>query len=80
MAIPDVIDAELRNRDASVLVVDDPDTVAEQCWDAGLTVLLHDRGEGAAPIFVVDLFGRLIALMPRETESAADVFADEEKA
>jgi len=48
-----------------VLEVDDPDSVAQRCWDAGLTVRLHQDETGRAPVSVIDSFGRRVDLVPR---------------
>src|SRR6185295_4282494 len=50
-----------------VLEVDDPDSVAQRCWDAGLTVRVHQDETGRAPVSVIDPFGRRVDLVPRAT-------------
>ena len=49
-----------------VLDVDDPDELAQRCWDAGFTVRMHQDPTGRAPVSVFDPFGRRIDLAPRE--------------
>ena len=50
-----------------ILEVDDPDSVAQRCWDAGLTVRVHQDETGRAPVSVIDPFGRRVDLVPRAT-------------
>jgi len=49
-----------------VLDVDDPDDLAQRCWDAGFTVLVNQDSTGRAPVSVFDPFGRRVDLAPRE--------------
>lgn len=54
------------------LVVDDPEEVAERCWDAGFTVQVIQDATGRASISLVDPFGHRIDLVPRMETSSAD--------
>jgi hypothetical protein len=49
-----------------VLDVEDPDDLAQRCWDAGFTVRMHQDATGRAAVSVFDPFGRRIDLAPRE--------------
>jgi hypothetical protein len=51
------------------LEVDDPDSVAQRCWDAGLTVRLRHDEMGRASMSVIDPFGRQVDLVPRTTRT-----------
>ena len=46
------------------LHVDDPDLMAQRCWDAGFTVRVRQDATGRAPVSVYDPFGRRIDLVP----------------
>ena len=48
-----------------VIDVDDPDLVAQRCWDAGFTVRVGEDETGRAPVSVIDPFGRRVDLMPK---------------
>ena len=48
-----------------VIDVDDPDLLAQQCWDAGFTVRVGEDETGRAPVSVIDPFGRRLDLMPK---------------
>ena len=45
--------------------VDDPDLLAQRCWDAGFTVRVREDETGRAPVSVIDPFGRRLDLMPK---------------
>ena len=53
-----------------VLDVDDPDELAQRCWDAGFTVRMHQDPTGRAPVSVFDPFDRRIDLAPVQAASA----------
>jgi hypothetical protein len=55
------------NASPIVLDVDDPDGLAQRCWDAGFTVRLNQDSTGRAPVSVFDPFGRRVDLAPRES-------------
>lgn len=58
--------ADLGSRAAPILLhVDDPDALAQRCWDAGFTVRVRQDETGRAPVSVIDPFGRRIDLAPR---------------
>ena len=46
-----------------VLSVDNPDALAERCWDAGYSVRVHHDATGVT-MSVIDPFGRRIELVP----------------
>ena len=46
------------------VVVDDPDELAQRCWDAGFSVLVNEDATGGAPVSVIDPFGRRVDLVP----------------
>ena len=48
-----------------VIAVDDPDLLAQRCWDAGFTVRVGEDETGRAPVSVIDPFGRRLDLMPK---------------
>lgn len=48
-----------------VIDVDDPDLLAQRCWDAGFTVRVGEDETGRAPVSVIDPFGRRVDLMPK---------------
>jgi len=48
-----------------VIDVDDPDLLAQRCWDAGFTVRVGEDETGRAPVSVIDPFGRRLDLMPK---------------
>jgi hypothetical protein len=51
---------------ASIVIdVDDPDLLAQRCWDAGFTVRVGEDETGRAPVSVIDPFGRRVDLMPK---------------
>lgn len=47
-----------------VLEVDEPEEVAERCWDAGFAVHVRDEADGSCVLSVTDPFGRRIELAP----------------
>jgi hypothetical protein len=49
-----------------VIDVEDPDALAQRCWDAGFTVRVNRDTAGSAPVSVFDPFGRRVDLAPRE--------------
>ena len=49
---------------AIVLPVENPDAVAQRCWDAGFTVRVGQDRSGEATISVIDPFGRRLDLAP----------------
>lgn len=58
--------ADLGSRAAPILLhVEDPDALAQRCWDAGFTVRVRQDETGQAPVSVVDPFGRRVDLAPR---------------
>lgn len=69
------IDAGPGTRAPIALVVDDPEILAERCWDAGFTVCVRDASEGDPSIVVTDPFGRPIELVPRLSEIGEEVGA-----
>jgi catechol 2,3-dioxygenase-like lactoylglutathione lyase family enzyme len=62
-----------------VLHVDDPDGLAERCWDAGFSVQVHQDATGQTLVSVVDPFGRRIDLAPRVTARTPCLTAFEEQ-
>lgn len=56
-------------------VVDDPEHLAQRCWDAGYTVLVGQEKTGRALISVVDPFGRRIDLVPSATVEEGETVA-----
>jgi hypothetical protein len=62
------IDAGPGTRAPIALVVDDPELIAERCWNAGFTVCVRDNHAGDTAIVVTDPFGRQIELVPRLSE------------
>lgn len=57
--------ADLGSRAAPILLhVEDPDAVAQRCWDAGFTVRVRQDERGRAPVSVFDPFGRRVDLAP----------------
>jgi hypothetical protein len=54
-----------------ILDVDDPDELAQRCWDAGFTVRMHQDPTGRAPVSVFDPFDRRIDLAPRARAMSA---------
>ena len=48
-----------------VIDVDDPDLLAQRCWDAGFTVRVGEDEAGRTPLSVIDPFGRRLDLMPK---------------
>jgi len=61
------------------LEVDDPNEVAERCWDAGFDVLVGGDATGGALVSVLDPFGRRIELTPRDGAMDACLAAGEEQ-
>jgi catechol 2,3-dioxygenase-like lactoylglutathione lyase family enzyme len=47
-----------------VLEVDEPEEIAERCWNAGFPVHIRDEADGASILSVTDPFGRRIELAP----------------
>ena len=47
-----------------LLLVEDPDALAQRCWDAGFTVRVGQDVTGRAPVSVIDPFGRRLDLAP----------------
>ena len=62
-----------------MLEVDDPDALAQRCWDAGFTVRVHQDATGRAPVSVIDPFGRRIDLAPMEASTSPRLAAGEEE-
>jgi hypothetical protein len=62
-----------------ILEVDDPDTVAQRCWDAGFTVRVQQDETGRAPLSVIDPLGRRVDLVPQAALSIAQARASRER-
>ena len=62
-----IVEVRPRNGGAAPIAidVDDPELLAQQCWDAGFTVRVGEDGTGRAPVSVIDPFGRRLDLMPK---------------
>lgn len=59
----------LRNTRVRVLLgAEHADDLAERCWDAGFTVLVHQGSVGRASLTLVDPFGRHIDLVSTNRE------------
>jgi catechol 2,3-dioxygenase-like lactoylglutathione lyase family enzyme len=61
------------------LDVDDPDLLAQRCWDAGFTVRVRQDEAGRAPVSVIDPFGRRVDLAPRAEQVGARLAAGGEE-
>lgn len=59
------------------LVVDAPNEIAEQCWDAGYTVRLRDAdvGDSCSAFLITDPFGRTIALTRGAAQQSVECMA-----
>ena len=62
-----------------MLEVDDPDSVAQRCWDAGFTVRVQQDETGRAPVSVIDPFGRRVDLAPLADTSSSDLRVSKEQ-
>jgi len=62
------------------LYVDDPEVLAERCWDAGYVVRVYDDATGEAHLSVMDPFGRRVDLLARRTHEGPRIPAGEEEA
>jgi len=63
-----IVEVRTANGGASapiVIDVDDPDLLAQRCWDAGFTVRVGADETGRAPVSVIDPFGRRVDLMSK---------------
>jgi catechol 2,3-dioxygenase-like lactoylglutathione lyase family enzyme len=74
-ALIEVVGAAVSPNAPVMLDVDDPNELAQRCWDAGFTVRMHQDATGRAPLSVFDPFGRRIDLAPRECVMNAHRFA-----
>jgi catechol 2,3-dioxygenase-like lactoylglutathione lyase family enzyme len=59
----DVSTSGAGDREPVVLAVDNPDALAERCWDAGYSVRVDHDATGVT-MSVIDPFGRRIELVP----------------
>jgi hypothetical protein len=59
----DAGDASVR----TVLAVDEPEKLAENCWDAGFTVLVDSNERDETQLSVIDRRGRRIQLVRRRS-------------
>ena len=59
----DVSTSAAGDREPVVLSVDNPDALAERCWDAGYSVRVDHDATGVT-MSVIDPFGRRIELVP----------------